>query len=147
MSDGSAMPDPIPEDHPPIRFLAFEDCEEFVGEPPGFEGVQLNRRLFDLASSGTPELVAEMITFKPDFVHHMHRHSNTDQLMLPLRGAVVMSDETRTPRELRAGEAMVVPRQRWHEVRNESGEDCVVFNLFSGVGDIAEVAFEAFPRD
>jgi hypothetical protein len=42
---------------------------------------------------------------------------------------------------------MVVPRYRWHEVRNQSGEDCVVLNLFSGVGDMSEVGFEAFPRD
>lgn len=147
MSPRSTPPDPLPEDYPPIRFLAFEDVEEVIGEPPGFDGVQLNRRLFDLASSGTPELIADMITFKPDFVHHMHRHFNADQLMVPLRGSVVMLDEERTPRELRAGEAMVVPRYRWHEVRNQSGEDCVVFNLFSGVGEMSEVGFEAFPRD
>jgi quercetin dioxygenase-like cupin family protein len=147
MSHESAAPDPIPEDHPQIRFLAFEDVEEVVGEPPGFDGVQLNRRLFDLAASGTPHLIADVITFKPEFIHHMHRHFNADQVMVPLQGAVVMLDEARTPRELRAGEAMVVPRYRWHEVRNESGEDCVVFNLFSGVGAMPEVGFEAFPRD
>jgi quercetin dioxygenase-like cupin family protein len=145
MSNGAAPPEP--DDQPQIRFLAFEDCEEFVGEPPGFDGVQLNRRLFDRDSSGTPELVVEMITFKPDFVHHMHRHSNADQLMVPLQGSVVMLDEERTPRELGTGEAMVVPRERWHEVRNESDADCVVLNLFSGVGDIAEIGFEAFPQD
>lgn len=147
MSQGFEAPDPIPEDHPQIRFLAFEEVEEVVGEPPGFDGVQLNRRLFDLASSGTPQLIADVITFKADFVHHMHRHLHADQVMVPLRGSVVMLDEARTPRELRAGEAMVVPRYRWHEVRNESGEDCVVFNLFSGVGEMSEVGFEGFPRD
>jgi quercetin dioxygenase-like cupin family protein len=144
MSHGSIPPDPIPEDHPQIQFLAFEEVEEVVGEPPGFDGVQLNRRLFDLASSGTPHLVADVITFKPDFVHHMHRHFHADQVMVPLQGSVVMLDEARTPRELRAGETMVVPRYRWHEVRNQSGEDCVVLNLFSGVGDMSEVGFEAF---
>ncbi len=147
MSPRSTPPDPLPEDHPPIRFVAFEDVQEVVGEPPGFDGVQLNRRLFDLASTGTPELIADVITFKADFIHHMHRHFNADQLMVPLRGSVVMLDEERTPRELRAGEAMVVPRYRWHEVRNQSGEDCVVFNLFSGVGEMSEVGFEAYPRD
>lgn len=74
MSHGS-VPDPIPEDHPPIQFLAFEEVEEVVGEPPGFDGIQLNRRLIDLAASGTPHLIADVITFKPDFIHHMHRHS------------------------------------------------------------------------
>jgi quercetin dioxygenase-like cupin family protein len=147
MSHRSVPPDPIPEDHPTIQFLAFEEVEEVVGEPPGFDGVQLNRRLFDLATSGTPHLIADVITFKPDFIHHMHRHFNADQVMVPLQGAVVMLDEARTPRELRAGEAMVVPRYRWHEVRNQSGEDCVVFNLFSGVGEMSEVGFEAFSRD
>jgi quercetin dioxygenase-like cupin family protein len=147
MSQGFEAPDPIPDDHPQIRFLAFEEVEEVVGEPPGFDGVQLNRRLFDLASSGTPQLIADVITFKPDFIHHMHRHFNADQVMVPLRGSVVMLDEARTPRELGVGEAMVVPRYRWHEVRNESGEDCVVFNLFSGVGEMSEVGFEGAPRD
>jgi len=147
MSQGFEAPDPIPDDHPQIRFLAFEEVEEVVGEPPGFDGVQLNRRLFDLASSGTPQLIADVITFKPDFIHHMHRHFNADQVMVPLRGSVVMLDEARTPRELGVGEAMVVPRYRWHEVRNESGEDCVVFNLFSGVGEMSEVGFEGVPRD
>ena len=112
----SELPDPIPEDHPQIQFLAFEEVEEVVGEPPGF-------------------------------VHHMHRHFDADQLMVPLQGSVVMLDEARTPRELRAGEAMVVPRYRWHEVRNESCADCVVFNLFSGVGEMSEVGFEAFSGD
>ena len=135
------------EDLPPIQFLAFEDCEEVVGEPPGFDGVQLNRRLFDLARSGTPQLIADVITFEADFIHHMHRHFNADQVMVPLRGSVVIFDESRAPRELRAGEAMVVPRYRWHEVRNQSGADCVVLNLFSGVGEMSEVGFEAFPRD
>jgi quercetin dioxygenase-like cupin family protein len=146
MSPGSVPPDPIPEDHPQIQFLAFEDREEVVGEPPGFDGVQLNRRLFDLATSGTPHLIADVITFKPDFIHHMHRHFHADQVMVPLQGSVVMLDEARAPRELRVGEAMVVPRYRWHEVRNQSGEDCVVFNLFSGVGEMSEVGFEAFAR-
>ena len=147
MSQGSVPPDPIPENHPQIQFLAFEEVEEVVGEPPGFDGVQLNRRLFDLAASGTPHLVADVITFKPDFIHHMHRHFNADQVMVPLQGAVVMLDETRAPRELRVGEAMVVPRYRWHEVRNQSGADCVVLNMFSGVGEMSEVGFEAFSRD
>ena len=39
---------------------------------------------------------------------------------------------------------MVVPRYSWHEVRNESGADCVVFNMFSGVGEMSEVGFEAY---
>jgi oxalate decarboxylase/phosphoglucose isomerase-like protein (cupin superfamily) len=140
-------PDPIPADHPQIQFLAFEEVEEVVGEPPGFDGVQLNRRLFDLARSGTPHLIADVITFTPGFVHHMHRHFNADQLMVPLQGSVVMLDEEATRRELGTGEAMVVPRYRWHEVRNESGADCVVLNLFSGVGEMDEVGFEAWPRD
>jgi len=147
MSQGSVPPDPNAEGVPPIRFLAFEDCEEVVGEPPGFDGVQLNRRIFDMAATGTPQLIADVITFKPDFIHHMHRHFDADQVMVPLRGMVVIYDEERTPRELGEGEAMAVPRHRWHEVRNESGEDCVVLNLFSGVGDMSEVGFEAFPRD
>jgi quercetin dioxygenase-like cupin family protein len=109
MSNGSAAPDPVPDDHPPIQFLAFDDCEQFVGEPPGFDGVQLNRRLFDRASSGTAHLIAEVITFKPDFVHHMHRHSNAEQVMVPLQGSVVMLDEARAPRELGVGETMVGP--------------------------------------
>jgi quercetin dioxygenase-like cupin family protein len=146
MSRVPVPPEPIPDDHPQIQFLAFAEVEEVVGEPPGFDGVQLNRRLFDLAASGTPQMIADVITFKPDFVHHMHRHFNADQMMVPLQGSVVMLDEARTPRELRAGEAMVVPRLRWHEVRNQSGADCVVLNLFSGVGEMSEVGFEGFPR-
>jgi oxalate decarboxylase/phosphoglucose isomerase-like protein (cupin superfamily) len=143
----SATPDPVPDDHPQIQFLAFDEVEEVVGEPPGFDGVQFNRRLFDLATSGTRHLIADVFTFTPGFVHHMHRHFNADQLMVPLQGSVVMLDGDRTPRELKAGEAMMVPRYRWHEVRNESDADCVVFNVFSGVGEMSEVGFEAFPRD
>jgi oxalate decarboxylase/phosphoglucose isomerase-like protein (cupin superfamily) len=144
MSPGTVPPDPLPEDHPPIRFLAFEEVEEVVGEPPGFDGVQLNRRLFDLASSGTPHLIADIITFTPGFVHHMHRHFDADQLMVPLSGSVTMLDETGSEHELGAGEAMIVPRFRWHEVRNRGDADCVVFNLFSGVGEMSEVGFEAY---
>ncbi len=117
MSNGSAAPDPTADDHPQIQFLAFDDLEEVVGEPPGFDGVQLNRKVFDRESAGTPQLIAEIITFKPDFVHHMHRHLNAEQVMVPLQGSVVMLDEARAERELGAGEAMVVPRYRWHEVQ------------------------------
>jgi oxalate decarboxylase/phosphoglucose isomerase-like protein (cupin superfamily) len=145
MSKDSVPPDPIPDDHPQIRFLAFDQVEEVVGEPPGFDGVQLNRRLIDLAGTGTPQLIADVITFTPGFVHHMHRHFHAEQVMVPLQGSVMMLDEARTAHELRSGEAMVVPRYRWHEVRNESGADCVVLNLFSGVGDMAEVGFEGRP--
>jgi len=145
MSKDSVPPDPIPDDHPQIQFLAFDQVEEVVGEPPGFDGVQLNRRLIDLASTGTPQLIADVITFTPGFVHHMHRHFHAEQVMVPLQGSVTMLDEALTAHELRSGEAMVVPRYRWHEVRNESGADCVVLNLFSGVGDMAEVGFEGRP--
>ena len=145
MSKDSVPPDPIPDDHPQIQFLAFDQVEEVVGEPPGFDGVQLNRRLIDLASTGTPQLIADVITFTPGFVHHMHRHFHAEQVMAPLQGSVMMLDETRAAHELRSGEAMVVPRYRWHEVRNESGADCVVLNLFSGVGDMTEVGFEGWP--
>jgi oxalate decarboxylase/phosphoglucose isomerase-like protein (cupin superfamily) len=147
MSKDSVPPDPIPDDHPQIRFLAFDQVEEVVGEPPGFDGVQLNRRLIDLATTGTPQLIADVITFTPGFVHHMHRHFHAEQVMVPLQGSVMMLDEARAAHELRTGEAMVVPRYRWHEVRNESGADCVVLNLFSGVGDMTEVGFEGRPRD
>jgi oxalate decarboxylase/phosphoglucose isomerase-like protein (cupin superfamily) len=147
MSKDSVPPDPIPDDHPQIQFLAFDQVEEVVGEPPGFDGVQLNRRLIDLASTGTPQLIADVITFTPGFVHHMHRHFHAEQVMVPLQGSVMMLDQARAAHELRTGEAMVVPRYRWHEVRNESGADCVVLNLFSGVGDMAEVGFEGWPRD
>jgi hypothetical protein len=54
MSPGSVPPDPIPADHPQIQFLAFAEVEEVVGEPPGFDGVQLNRRLN--LSSGVGEM-------------------------------------------------------------------------------------------
>jgi hypothetical protein len=40
MSSGSVPPDPIPEDHPQIQFLAFEEVEEVVGEPPGFDATR-----------------------------------------------------------------------------------------------------------
>jgi quercetin dioxygenase-like cupin family protein len=131
----------------PIRILTFDDVSEVAADPPGAEGGQWNRHLFSLAAAGTPDLVADVIRFEPGFIHHMHRHSHADQVMVPLQGRMVILDETRTARELRVGQAMVIPRHNWHEARNVSGEDCVALHLFAGVGDISQIGFEAWPPE
>jgi quercetin dioxygenase-like cupin family protein len=129
----------------PIRILTFDDLSEVAADPPGAEGGQWNRHLFSLAAAGTPDLVADVIRFQPGFIHHMHRHFHADQVMVPLQGRMVILDETRTARELRVGQAIVIPRHNWHEARNVSGEDCVALHLFAGVGDISQIGFEVWP--
>ncbi|MCE0765066.1 cupin domain-containing protein [Pseudonocardia kujensis] len=135
----------MPPDIASAKVLTFADITEMAVVPLGSEGKQWNRHLFDAASSGTPQLVADVIRFEAGFVHHMHRHFHADQIVVPLEGWITMYDEHRTPTELRVGQASLVPRHIWHEARNLSGADCVVLHLFAGAGDYSEVGFEAWP--
>jgi quercetin dioxygenase-like cupin family protein len=130
----------------PIRIIDFENVPEVVTHPPGSEGEQRNRPLLSLGIAGTPDVVADVITFAPGFIHHMHRHFHADQIMVPLRGYVVVVDETWEEQELRPGQLLVVPRYNWHEARNVSDQDCQVLHMFGGVGDLSEIGFELWQK-
>ena len=130
----------------PIRLLTLKSIELLRAAPPGVEGHQWNRPLLSQALTGTPQIVADFITLPPGFVHRMHRHPNADQLMLPLRGRLLVRDETGADQEVTVGQLLVIPRWHWHEPRNVTGEDCRIFNAFSGVGDADDIGFERRPR-
>jgi quercetin dioxygenase-like cupin family protein len=130
----------------PVRLLTLESIEPMRVAPRGVEDHQWNRPLLSQVLTGTPQMVADFITMPPAFVHRMHRHPNADQIMLPLGGRLLILDETGSEQELTVGQLLVIPRWNWHEPRNITDEDCRVFNLFSGVGDAADIGFESWAR-
>lgn len=109
-------------------------------------GHQLNRHLVSNALTGTPDIVADFITFPPGFVHRMHRHPYADQFLLPLSGTVRFLGVPESVVDLSPGQLLVVPRNNWHEVRNLSDEDCTVFHVFTGVGKVEDIGFEPYEQ-
>ncbi|MFD2414923.1 cupin domain-containing protein [Amycolatopsis pigmentata] len=122
--------------------LSFDQIKDELFTQWDITGHQLNRHLLSMSLTGTPDVVADLITFPPGFVHHMHRHPHADQFVLPLKGSVRFAGVPGRFVDLAPGQLLVVPRNSWHEVRNTSDEDCQVFHFFTGVGAIEDIGFE-----
>lgn len=120
------------------------DAERF--ERWDIVGHQINRHVADADLTGTPAVVADVIEFPPGFVHRMHRHFHADQFMLPISGSVRFYGHPQNSFDVGAGQLLILPRQCWHEVRNESDEVCRVFHFFSGVGAVGEIGYESFEK-
>lgn len=85
-------------------------------------GHQVNRHLVSAALTGTPNIVADLITFPPAFAHRMHRHPYADLFMVPLSGSVRFLGVPGPGVDLRPEQLLVVPRNNWHELRNVGNE-------------------------
>jgi mannose-6-phosphate isomerase-like protein (cupin superfamily) len=127
----------------PVNVISFDSVPEMEAHALGAEGPSTDQALLSTVLSSTPDLLCDRITFGPGFIHHMHRHFDADQVMIPLSGSVVMIDADGTETPLGVGQLAVIPRFNWHETRNVSDEPCVVLNLFGGAGDNQGVGFEA----
>lgn len=130
---------------PEARVLSFAEIAEERFERWDITGHQLTRHLLSEALTGTPEVVADFVTFPPGFIHHMHRHPHADQFLVPLSGRVEFHGATGDPVDVGPGQLLLLPRGNWHEVRNVSSEDCRAFHFFTGVGSNEDIGYEAHP--
>jgi len=133
---------------PGVKVLDFADTPEEVFTRWDIVGHQVNRHLVSAALTGTPDIVAELITFPPGFVHHMHRHPHADLFMLPLSGSVRSFGVPGPAVDLHPEQLLVVPRNNWHEVRNLCDENCTVLHIFTGAGvlSVADIGFEPYQQ-
>ena len=129
-----------------VQVLTFDDVPEEIFTRWDITGHQVNRHLLSGSQSGTPNLVADLFTFPPGFVHHMHRHPHADMILVPLTGTLRFAGDPARTMDIRSGQLLVVPRGNWHEFRNVSGEPTQVLHLFSGVGAIEDIGYEAHPN-
>jgi quercetin dioxygenase-like cupin family protein len=107
---------------------------------------QVNQHLLSASLTGTSEIVADVLTFPPGFIHHMHRHPYADMIVFPLAGNLrFLGDFGRTD-DLGPGQLLVIPRGNWHELRNVSDLPSEVLHIFSGVGAIADIGYEPHPE-
>ena len=106
----------------------------------------MNQHLLNEALTGTPEIVADLLTFPPGFVHHMHRHPHADMIVVPLTGNLKFLGDFDRTEELKPGQVLVVPRDNWHEFRNVSDAPSEVLHIFSGVGAVEDIGYEPHPN-
>lgn len=128
-----------------IQLLTFEDIPEEIFTRWDITGHQVNRHLLSGSLTGTPKIVADLFTFPPGFVHHMHRHPYADMILVPLAGTLQFVGDFNHTLEISTGQVLVVPRNNWHEFRNVTGERSQVLHFFSGVGAIDDIGYEAHP--
>ncbi|MHA7651524.1 cupin domain-containing protein [Mycobacterium sp. ML4] len=129
-----------------VQILTFDDVPTEVFTRWDITGHQVNQHLLSNALTGTPQIVADLLTFPPGFTHHMHRHPCADMVFVPLRGGVQFVGESGRPVDITPGQVLVVPRQEWHEFRNVGSEHTRVLHIFSGVGSVDEIGYEPHPR-
>jgi quercetin dioxygenase-like cupin family protein len=127
-----------------VRLLDIAEVEQQVFTRWDISGQQVARHLLSKELTGTDDLVADHLTFPPGFVHHMHRHPYADMVIVPLRGSVQFLAESGDPVEVSPGHVLVIPRGSWHEVRNLGAVDSEVLHLFSGVGSVDDIGYEAY---
>ena len=129
-----------------VQVLTFDDVPEEIFTRWDITGHQVNRHLLSGSQSGTPNLVADLFTFPPGFVHHMHRHPHADMIVVPLTGHLQFLGDAGRTEELRPGQVLVVPRDNWHEFRNVSDAPSEVLHIFSGVGAVDDIGYEPHPN-
>jgi quercetin dioxygenase-like cupin family protein len=128
-----------------VQLLTFDDIPEEVFTRWDITGHQVNQHLLSGSLTGTPEIVADLFTFPPGFIHHMHRHPYADMILVPLSGTLQFVGEFARMLEIRSGQVFVVPRGAWHEFRNVSDKPSRVLHFFSGVGAIEDIGYQAHP--
>jgi quercetin dioxygenase-like cupin family protein len=127
-----------------VRLLDIEKAERDVLTRWDITGHQINRHLLSKALTDT-DVILDHITFPPGFTHHMHRHPDTDMVIIPLRGTVQFLCMPGDPVEASPGQVLVIPRGSWHEISNVTNADADVLHLFLGIGAIEDVGYQAYP--
>ena len=130
-----------------VKLLEFREIDEEFFTRWDITGHQLNRHLMSESLTGTPDVLADFVTLPPGFIHHMHRHPNADQFMVPLTGSLQFNDADGLAMALCPGRLLVVPRGNWHELSNLGTEHSQVLHFFTGVGSIEDVGIEPYPSD
>ena len=128
-----------------VQLLTFADIPREIFTRWDITEHQVNQHLLSGSLTGTPEIVADLFTFPPGFIHHMHRHPHADMVLVPLTGTLRFVGAAGRTLEMGSGQVLVVPRGNWHEFRNVSGEPSRVLHFFSGVGAIEDIGYEAHP--
>jgi quercetin dioxygenase-like cupin family protein len=128
-----------------VQLVTFEDVPKEIFTRWDITEHQVNQHLVSKSLTGTPEVVADLFTFPPGFIHHMHRHPYADMIVVPLTGTLQFVGEFARTIDTRSGQLLVIPRGNWHEFRNVSGQPSQVLHFFSGVGAIEDIGYEAHP--
>jgi quercetin dioxygenase-like cupin family protein len=129
-----------------VQLLTFKDVPTEVFTRWDITEHQVNQHLLDKSVTGTPQLVADLFTFPPGFIHHMHRHPYADMILVPLSGTLTFVGEADRTMDIEPGQVLVVPRDNWHEFRNVTDQPSQVLHFFSGVGAIDDIGYEPHPN-
>jgi quercetin dioxygenase-like cupin family protein len=129
-----------------VQLLTFKDVPTEVFTRWDITAHQVNQHLLDKSVTGTPQLVADLFTFPPGFIHHMHRHPYADMILVPLSGTLTFVGEADRTMDIEPGQVLVVPRDNWHEFRNVTDQPSQVLHFFSGVGAIDDIGYEPHPN-
>jgi quercetin dioxygenase-like cupin family protein len=129
-----------------VQLLTFKDVPTQVFTRWDITAHQVNQHLLDKSVTGTPQLVADLFTFPPGFIHHMHRHPYADMILVPLSGTLTFVGEADRTMDIEPGQVLVVPRDNWHEFRNLTDQPSQVLHFFSGVGAIDDIGYEPHPN-
>ena len=97
-----------------VQLLTFDDVPEEVFTRWDITEHQVNQHLLNESMTGTPEIVADVLTFPPGFIHHMHRHPHADMIVVPLSGNLRFLGDIGRVEELEPGQLLVIPRDNWH---------------------------------
>jgi quercetin dioxygenase-like cupin family protein len=129
-----------------VQLLTFDDVPKEVFTRWDITEYQVNQHLLSGSMTGTPEIVADVLTFPPGFIHHMHRHPHADMVVVPLTGNLRFLGDLGRREELEPGQLLVIPRDNWHEFRNVSDAPSTVLHIFSGVGAVEDIGYEPHPH-
>ena len=129
-----------------VQLLTVEDVPKEVFTRWDITEHQVNQHLLNNSLTGTPEIVADVLTFPPGFIHHMHRHAHADMIVVPLTGNLQFLGDLDRTEDLKPGQVLVIPRDNWHEFRNVSDAPSEVLHIFSGVGAVEDIGYEPHPN-
>jgi quercetin dioxygenase-like cupin family protein len=129
-----------------VQLLTVEDVPKEVFTRWDITEHQVNQHLLNKSLTGTPEIVADVLTFPPGFIHHMHRHPHADMIVVPLTGNLQFLGDFDRTEDLKPGQVLVIPRDNWHEFRNVSDAPSEVLHIFSGVGAVEDIGYEPHPN-
>jgi quercetin dioxygenase-like cupin family protein len=128
-----------------VELLTFDDIAGGVFTRWDITGYLVNQHLLSELLTGTPTIVADVLTFPSGFIHHMHRHPCADMIVVPLGGSVRFIGEFDRTIDVKSGQLLVIPRHNWHEIRNVSDAPTQILHIFSGVGSLDDIGYEAHP--
>jgi quercetin dioxygenase-like cupin family protein len=97
--------------------------------------------LIDQRSAGSDKLVVGHTVLPPGARHEKHRHPNTDEFLVVLKGSgYIYTDADDEPSG--AGDVVFTPRGHWHGFNNTSNEDVVLVWGWSGAGSLEAAGYE-----